>query len=61
VIGLLSPALSAVGAWIVFDQEMVVAQIFGGIIMLAAVGGVIVTRDQTTSAVQPAEPDTAHQ
>jgi drug/metabolite transporter (DMT)-like permease len=61
VIGLLSPALSAVGAWIVFDQEMVVAQILGGIIMLMAVGGVIVTRDLTASAVRPVDTGAASQ
>ena len=55
VIGLLSPALSAVGAWIVFDQDMVLAQILGGIIMLVAVGGVIVTRDQAATAVRSAD------
>ena len=59
VIGLLSPALSAVGAWIVFDQEMVLAQILGGIIMLVAVGGVIVTRDQAAAAIRPAGRETA--
>lgn len=61
VIGLLSPALSAVGAWIVFDQEMVLAQILGGIIMLVAVAGVIVTRDQAAASARSADAEPARQ
>ncbi|MFM7744748.1 MAG: DMT family transporter [Actinomycetota bacterium] len=46
IINLLSPALSAVWAWFIFDQSMQALQIVGGIVMLGAVAGVVATRSR---------------
>lgn len=51
LINLLSPALSVVGAWIVFGQSMVPLQILGAVIMMTAVGLVVAERSR---ALQPA-------
>jgi drug/metabolite transporter (DMT)-like permease len=56
LINLLSPALSVVGAWIVYDQAMVPLQILGAVIMMAAVGSVVVERART---LQPARESVA--
>lgn len=56
VLNLLSPALSAVWAWFIFDQAMDVLQILGAVIMLGAIAGVVVARSQpaNSSAEAPA-------
>jgi drug/metabolite transporter (DMT)-like permease len=52
LINLLSPALSVVGAWIVFDQAMVPLQILGAVIMMVAVGAVVADRTRTLQPVR---------
>lgn len=51
LINLLSPALSVVGAWIVYDQQMVPMQIVGAVVMMVAVGSVVAERSRV---LQPA-------
>jgi drug/metabolite transporter (DMT)-like permease len=38
---LLSPPLSVVGAWIIFDQQLSAGQLFGGVIVLAGLAGTV--------------------
>jgi drug/metabolite transporter (DMT)-like permease len=36
-----SPVISAVGAWIVFDQQLSAVQVAGALVVLAALGGIV--------------------
>ena len=38
---LLSPPLSVIGAWIIFDQQLSVGQLIGGVIVLAGLAGTV--------------------
>jgi drug/metabolite transporter (DMT)-like permease len=51
LINLLSPALSVVGAWIVYDQAIAPLQIVGAIVMMSAVAAVVAVRAKTVQPV----------
>ena len=44
LINLLSPALSMIGAWVIYEQSMRSVQLLGAAVMLAAVAAIVVTR-----------------
>lgn len=44
LLNLLSPALSMAGAWVIYDQSMRALQVFGAVVMLAAIALVVATR-----------------
>jgi len=46
LINLVSPALSMSGAWLIYDQSMRAVQVFGAVIMMAALALVVATRSK---------------
>ncbi|MFM7095657.1 MAG: EamA family transporter, partial [Actinomycetota bacterium] len=46
LVNLLSPALSMAAAWVIYEQSMRAVQVFGAIVMLAAIALVVATRSR---------------
>ena len=44
LVNLLSPALSMIGAWIIYNQSMKVVQVAGAVVMMLAVAAIVATR-----------------
>jgi drug/metabolite transporter (DMT)-like permease len=56
LLGLLSPVISTIGAWIIYSQELRAVQIVGGMFVLAGLAGIVWDHRMTRAAELELEP-----
>lgn len=56
LLGLASPVISTIGAWLIYSQELRSLQVLGGAIVLVGLGGIVVDHRARRSAVLELEP-----